>query len=63
MAFGYLSKNVKDVSVLVSSNVGGKDDGEVSNFFAYFWRIVRSNIVKVLRKVIVARPQYGRVRK
>lgn len=39
-----MSNSVKDVSEFVSSSVGGKDDGEVSNLLAYFWKIVRSNI-------------------
>lgn len=54
MAFGYLSKSVNDVSVLVSSSVGGKD--EDSNLFAYFWRIDRSNIVRVKWRVSVNAP-------
>ena len=45
MAFGYLSKIANDVSVLISSSVGGKD--EDSNLCAYLWRIHRSNVVEV----------------
>jgi hypothetical protein len=56
MAFGYLSKSAKDVFVLMSSSVGGRDNGEDSNLFAYCWRIDRLNIMKVLGKVTVGVP-------